>query len=80
MSPGGSGSLKQRVERALTLPLFEQPGTAWRYGESANVLARVMEVATDRPFPEILRQRRSPASVGGAGDLRTTRTRCGHPR
>jgi len=54
---GGSGSLQQRVERALTLPLFEAPGTAWRYGGSADVLARVMEVATGRPFPEILRQR-----------------------
>jgi CubicO group peptidase (beta-lactamase class C family) len=54
---GGSGSLKERVERALKLPLFEQPGTVWRYGESADVLARVMEVAADRPFPEILQQR-----------------------
>ncbi len=54
---GGSGSLQQRVERALTLPLFEQPGTTWRYGGSADVLARVMEVATGQSFPEILRQR-----------------------
>jgi CubicO group peptidase (beta-lactamase class C family) len=53
----GSGSLQQRVERALTLPLFEQPGTIWRYGESADVLARVMEIATGQPFPEILQQR-----------------------
>jgi CubicO group peptidase (beta-lactamase class C family) len=54
---GGSGSLKQRVERALTLPLFEPPGTRWRYGGSADVLARVMEVATGQPFPEILDER-----------------------
>jgi CubicO group peptidase (beta-lactamase class C family) len=54
---GGSGSLKERVERALTLPLFEEPGTRWRYGGSADVLARVMEVAAGQPFPEILRQR-----------------------
>ncbi len=54
---GGRGSLQERVERALTLPLFEQPGTAWRYGGSADVLARVMEVATGQRFPEILRQR-----------------------
>jgi CubicO group peptidase (beta-lactamase class C family) len=53
----GSGSLQERVERALILPLFEQPGTAWRYGGSADVLARVMEVAAGQPFPEILRQR-----------------------
>jgi CubicO group peptidase (beta-lactamase class C family) len=54
---GGSGSLRERVEHALTLPLFEQPGTVWRYGGSADVLARVMEVATGQPFAEILRQR-----------------------
>ena len=54
---GGSGSLKERVERALTLPLFEQPGTLWRYGGSADVLARVMEVAAGQSFPEILEQR-----------------------
>jgi len=54
---GGRGSLQQRVEHALTLPLFEQPGTVWRYGGSADVLARVMEVATGQPLPEILRQR-----------------------
>ena len=53
----GSGSLQERVERALTLPLFEEPGTVWRYGGSADVLARVMEVAAGQPFPEILRQR-----------------------
>lgn len=54
---GGSGSLQQRVERALTLPLFEAPGTAWRYGGSADVLARVMEVAAGQPFAEILQER-----------------------
>jgi len=53
----GPGSLGERVERALTLPLFEEPGTRWRYGGSADVLARVMEVAAGRPFPEILRER-----------------------
>jgi CubicO group peptidase (beta-lactamase class C family) len=53
----GSGNLQQRVEHALTLPLFEQPGTVWRYGGSADVLARVMEVAAGQPFPDILQQR-----------------------
>ena len=53
----GSGSLRQRVERALALPLFEQPGSAWRYGGSADVLAHVLEVAAGKPFPEILHER-----------------------
>ena len=54
---GGPGNLQQRVERALTLPLFEQPGTAWRYGGSADVLARVMEVATGKSLPELFQER-----------------------
>jgi CubicO group peptidase (beta-lactamase class C family) len=54
---GGSGSLEERVERALGLPLFEPPGTVWRYGGSADVLARVMEVAAGQPFPQILQER-----------------------
>ena len=53
----GAGSLQQRVERALTLPLFEPPGTRWRYGASADVLARVVEVASGQSFPDVLRER-----------------------
>ena len=54
---GAPGTLQQRVERALSLPLFEQPGTAWRYGGSADVLARVLEIASGLPFDELLQQR-----------------------
>ncbi len=53
----GQGCLADRVDHALTLPLFEEPGTAWRYGGSADVLARVVEVAAGQPFPEVLRER-----------------------
>jgi CubicO group peptidase (beta-lactamase class C family) len=55
---GGSGSLQQRVERVLAhLPLFEQPGTRWRYGWSLDVLAVVMEIATGQTLADILQQR-----------------------
>jgi len=53
----GAGTLAQRVERVLTLPLYEEPGTKWRYGESADVLARVIEVASGEPFDAFLEQR-----------------------
>lgn len=53
----GTGSLEQRVNRILTAPLYEQPGTRWRYGWSADVLARVVEVAAQEPYDAFLQQR-----------------------
>jgi len=35
------------AERIGKLPLTRQPGTFWRYGYSADVLGRVIEVASD---------------------------------
>jgi CubicO group peptidase (beta-lactamase class C family) len=51
------GSLAERVDRLAGLPLFEPPGTRWRYGASADVLARVVEVAAGQPFDAFLRER-----------------------
>jgi len=53
----GSGSLADRVGRIMTLPLFAQPGTQWRYGWSADVLARVVEVACGTPFGDFVTNR-----------------------
>ncbi len=50
----GSGSLALRVDRILTAPLYEQPGELWRYGWSADVLARVIEVAGGEPFGDFV--------------------------
>ena len=50
----GSGSLALRVDRILTAPLYEQPGDLWRYGWSADVLARVIEVAGGEPFGDFV--------------------------
>jgi len=50
----GTGSLEERLNRALELPLFEQPGERWRYGWSADVLARVIEVVAGDPFDQVL--------------------------
>ncbi len=49
-----SGSLGERVNRLALLPLFEHPGTRWRYGWSADVLARVVEVASGQAFDAYL--------------------------
>ena len=50
----GSGSLATRVDRILTAPLYEQPGDVWRYGWSADVLARVVEVAAGEAFGDFV--------------------------
>lgn len=54
---GGLGSLADRIERVARRPLYETPGTRWRYGLSADVLARVVEVAAGEPFDAFLRRR-----------------------
>jgi len=53
----GSGTLAERVDRIFTAPLYEQPGTRWRYGWSADVLARVVEVAGGDPFGDFVTDR-----------------------
>ena len=53
----GSGSLQERVNRIMSAPLYEQPGTQWRYGWSADVLARVIEVASAEPFGDFITDR-----------------------
>ena len=53
----GQGSLEDRVNRILTAPLYEQPGERWRYGWSADVLARIVEVVADEPFGQFLARR-----------------------
>ncbi|QFU74402.1 class A beta-lactamase-related serine hydrolase [Halioglobus maricola] len=50
-------SLAERIDRMASLPLFEEPGTAWRYGWSADVLARVVEVAADQPYGDFVEER-----------------------
>ncbi len=52
-----SGSLRERVARLAALPLFEEPGTRWRYGFSADVLAAVIEVVTGQLIGDAMRER-----------------------
>ncbi len=52
-----TGTLAERVDRIAKLPLFEHPGERWRYGGSADVLARVVEVASGEAFDAFLERR-----------------------
>ncbi len=49
-----SGNLSERIEQLASLPLFENPASKWRYGGSADVLARVVEVVSEVPFDVFL--------------------------
>lgn len=51
------GSLADRIPALASLPLRNQPGEVWLYGLSADVLARVVEVAAEQPFDQFLRDR-----------------------
>ncbi|MGB0621552.1 MAG: serine hydrolase domain-containing protein [Myxococcota bacterium] len=53
----GLGSLADRIEHVASRPLYERPGERWRYGWSADVLARVVEVASGEPFDAFLKSR-----------------------
>jgi CubicO group peptidase (beta-lactamase class C family) len=51
------GTLKDFVSRLARLPLAHQPGEVWEYGHSADVLGRVIEVASGRPLDQFLDSR-----------------------
>ncbi len=51
------GPLAEVVERLAGIPLLHQPGTAWGYGVSTDVLGRVIEVASGLPLDRFLDER-----------------------
>lgn len=54
---GPHASLADNVRRIAGMPLFFQPGTAWRYSYSYDVLGRLVEVVAGMPFAQFLSQR-----------------------
>lgn len=50
-------TLAQFVASLAKLPLGHQPGEAWEYSLGVDVLARVVEVASEQPFDEFLENR-----------------------
>ncbi len=49
-------TLEQMADNAARVPLFEDPGTRFRYGLSATILARLVEVWSGMPYDEFLAQ------------------------
>ncbi len=50
-------SLAEMVDNVAAMPLFEDPGTRFRYGVSTTILGRLVEVWSGQPFEEFLEQR-----------------------
>ena len=50
-------SLKQVVERLATFPLIAQPGKAWNYCVSTDVLGYLVEVISGQPFEKYLKEK-----------------------
>lgn len=53
----GSLTALEMAKRLGQLPLFFEPGTAWHYGHSTDVLGAVLEVAAGKPLDELLEER-----------------------
>ena len=49
-----TGDLGERVSALAELPLLEEPGTRWRYGFSADVLARIIEVVSGESIGDFM--------------------------
>jgi len=50
-------TLAEGIDKLAAQPLMSQPGAAWNYSLSTDVLGRVVEVASGQPFDVFLRER-----------------------
>ena len=50
-------TLEEMTNNAARVPLFEDPGTRFRYGLSATILGRLVEVWSGQPFDTFLNER-----------------------
>jgi CubicO group peptidase (beta-lactamase class C family) len=50
-------TLAEAIDKLAAEPLVSQPGAAWNYSLSTDVLGRVIEVASGQPFNVFLRER-----------------------
>jgi CubicO group peptidase (beta-lactamase class C family) len=51
------GTMAENVRRLAALPLKHQPGSAWEYGLSTDVLGRVIEAASGESLADFFRRR-----------------------
>ena len=50
-------TLKENIQRLATLPLLHEPGEQYHYGVEIDVLGRLIEVITQKPFDQFLEDR-----------------------
>lgn len=50
-------TLSRMVDNTARVPLFEDPGTRFRYGISTTILGRLVEIWSGQPFETFLRER-----------------------
>lgn len=50
-------SLEQMVAKLAKIPLQEEPGNTWRYSVSIDVLGRLIEVVSGKPFGKFIHDR-----------------------
>jgi CubicO group peptidase (beta-lactamase class C family) len=53
----GDGTLAENIRRLAGLSLKHQPGTAWEYGLSTDVLGRLIEVVSEKSLEVFFRER-----------------------
>jgi len=53
----GDYSAREFAARIGALPVYFEPGTAWHYGHSTDVLGAVLEVAADKTLDAVLEER-----------------------
>ena len=51
------GTIADQAKKLAALPLVHQPGAAWTYGLSTDVLGRVLEVASGKTLEELFYER-----------------------
>ena len=51
------GTLADKVHALAGLPLYFHPGEGWRYSYAHDVLGRLVEVVSGKPFPQFLSER-----------------------
>ena len=57
MPANGDFTLAQSVQNLASAPLESQPGSVFKYGPSAEVLGRLVEVVSGRPIADFLHER-----------------------
>ncbi len=50
-------TLRQMVSNAARVPLYEDPGTRWRYGISTTILGRLVEIWSNLPLETFFEER-----------------------